>query len=190
MRRELTSRRTSRRTPDLAGSCPVCGNTGMSHVPDCLSPGVRVPCWLCGDLLHRAINERTDEFTWADEAGSIAGTDSDLRQLGQFGGAYAYLAWLADEMDRLSKLSRKRKDGCHWPDEPARLTYHARGREYAALKVRLELGGTFHIHHVRASDSPPYRGPAVSCCEYPAWLRPSGWWCRRCGQPLQAAPLG
>ena len=70
----------------------------MSTVPDCLSPDVLVPCWLCGDLLHQVANERTDEFTWAGEDGSTAGTDSDLRPLEQFGGAYAYLAWLDAEM--------------------------------------------------------------------------------------------
>ena len=153
-------------------------------IPEGLLPDVRVPCWLCGDLLHRVADKRADEFTWADEAGSTAGTDSDLRRLEEHGGAYARLAWLAEEMERLHKLSRKRVDGYHWPDEQMRTAYHARGREYSALKVRLEMGGTFHIHQVRASDTPPYRGPAVQHCDYPAWLRPSGWWCRKCGQQL------
>lgn len=158
----------------------------MSTVPGCLSPDVLVPCWLCGDLLHQVANERTDEFTWAGEDGSTAGTDSDLRPLEQFGGAYAYLAWLDAEMDRLHALSRKRKGEYVWPDERTRITYHDRGREYTALKVRLDMKGTFHIHHVRADDTPAYRGPAVQHCDYPAWLRPSGWWCRKCGQQLSS----
>ena len=158
----------------------------MISVPVSLSPDVRVPCGSCGDLLHQIADERADEFAWAGEDGSRTGTDSDLRQLEAHGGAYARLAWLGDEMDRLHKLSRKRKGEYVWPDERMRAEYHARGREYSALKVRLEFG-TFHIHRARESDVPPYQGPPVSHCDYPAWLRPSGWRCRRCGKSLNSS---
>lgn len=153
-------------------------------IPVGVSSGIRVPCWLCGDELHQAADERQDLYAWADGAGSTAGTDSDLRQLEQFGGAYKYLAWLASEMDRLHKLSRKRKDGYHWPDARTQAEYHARGREYSALKVRLEFGGTFHIHQARASGTPDYQGTVPECCGWPAWLRPSGWQCRQCRQAV------
>jgi len=149
-----------------------------------MAQGLRLPCWLCGDAMHMVADTRFDEFTWADDGGSKTGIASDLRQLEEHGGAYAYLAWLSGELERLSGLSRKRKDGYHWPDERTEAEYFARGREYSALKVRLEMGGTFHVHQVMASDIPPYCGPDVRCCEYPAWLRPSGWQCRQCRQPV------
>ncbi len=155
-----------------------------SPVPQAIALGLRVPCWLCGDVLHQVADERADEFTWADDSGSTAGTDADLRPLEEHGGAYAYLARLSGELERLSGLSRKRKDGYHWPDERTEAEYFARGREYSALKVRLEMGGTFHIHQVRASGKPDYEGTVPYCCGQPAWLRPSGWQCRQCRQPV------
>jgi len=151
-----------------------------------MASGLRLPCWLCGDAMHQVADTWLDEFTWADDSGSTTGTDTDLRQLEEHGGAYARLKWLADEMDRLGKLSCKRKDGYHWPDEATQAEYHARGREYSALKVRLETGGTFHVHHVRSSEVPDYAGIVPYCCGWPAWLRPSGWQCRQCRKPVMA----
>jgi hypothetical protein len=150
-------------------------------VPMEISLGLRLPCWLCGDACHMVADTRLDLWDWADDSGSKTGKDSDLRQLYDAGWTpYGRLKWLADEMERLHKLSRKTKDGYHWPDDRTRAEYHARGREYSALKVRLEFGGTFHIHHVRTDSVPPWKGELPYCCGSPAWLRPSGWHCREC----------
>lgn len=150
-------------------------------VPVGVASGVRIPCWLCGDLLHEVADARLDEFTWVDEAGGRIGGSPDLRPLGGVEGAYARLRWLASECDRLSKLSRKTKDGYRWPGEQTRAEYLACGREYSALNERLRWP-TFHHHQVRAADKPSETGPVPCCCGWPAWLRPSGWYCRKCKQ--------
>ena len=159
-----------------------------SPVPQGISLNLRLPCWLCGDACHMVADIRLDEFTWVDDSGSTVGTDTDLRPLEEHGGAYARLKWLADEMDWLSKLRDSSPGRGEWPSSQAQAEYHARGREYSALKVRLETGGTFHVHYVRTDSVPPYAGTVPRCCGSWAWLRPSGWQCRECGQPVTTSP--
>ena len=139
--------------------------------------------------MHLAADVNLDEFTWVGEDGRKTGTDSDLRQLEVHGGAYARLAWLSGELQEAMKSAGgpNSKKACLTP------LYWARAREYSALKVRLEMGMTFHIHRIRAADEPACPGSVRCCgygvpycCEWPAWLRPSGWQCRRCKQVLLA----
>jgi hypothetical protein len=137
-----------------------------------------VPCWLCGDLLHLIADEGTDEFEYEDEAGHRTGTDSDLRHLvAAYGSADARLALLRDRMDAAMKA-------CGGPrGTRASLTplYWAAAREYSALKVRLDSGGTFHQHIPEPySDPRPNPFPLPYHCGWPMRLRPSGWQCRRC----------
>jgi len=158
----------------------------MASVPECLSPGAVVPCWLCGDPLHQAANEHTDEFVWVGEDGRQTATSADLRPLAQYGGAYARLAWL----DRALTGAMAAAGGPHGKKASLTPLFWARAREYSMLKVRLEMGMTFHIHQVRSDDTPRYQGPDVRCCGWPGWLRPSGWWCRKCGRRLGGTLLG
>lgn len=137
----------------------------------------RRPCWLCGDLLHLAASAPADEYVYVDEAGSQTGTDADLRQLP--GGGYARLAELDRMMTRAQAGKRCERTWLYW----------ALAREYSMLKVRLEMGGTFHVHHARQHrhtvdhQEPRLRTwTAPECCGWPMWLRPSGWHCRQnCG---------
>lgn len=57
---------------------------------------------------------------------------------------------------------------------------------YSALLARVNLGmcPTFHFHSVRPGAEPSWTGPVVMHCDYPALLRPSGWYCRKCKEPL------
>jgi hypothetical protein len=130
---------------------------------------LRLPCWLCGDLLHQVADLVADEFTWADKDGNRYGTDLDLRCL-PGADPYARLKFLADAI--MSRAPARSERTWLW---------HAYGCEYSALKVRVETGGTFHVHRVRASERPGLRSPeAPRHCGWPAWLRPSGWHCREC----------
>lgn len=124
-------------------------------------------CWLCGDALRRVARVDTDEFVWVDPDGKQTGTDSDLRH---WDNPYAHLAWLGDELERAVRQRGKKS-------EPTWL-YWRHATEYGALKVRLEIGGTFHVH--QAGESEPFAGDVPECCGWPMWLRPSGWQCRQC----------
>jgi hypothetical protein len=118
-------------------------------------------CRLCGAVLVRAADTRTDEYVWVDLAGRMYGPDTDLAHIPD---PYGHLADLAERAVR----GDRRAAG-----------------EYSALKVRLETGGTDHVHWTDASDDPPlHSGPVPGCCGWPAWLRPSGWQCRRCKRRL------
>ena len=113
-------------------------------------------CWLCGAALVRAADTRTDTYVWVDLGGSTYGRDADLAHIPD---PYGHLAGLAERAVR----GDRRAAG-----------------EYGALKVRLETGYE-HVHQAPAEGQPPlYDGPVPECCGWHAWLRPSGWQCRRC----------
>jgi hypothetical protein len=135
----------------------------------------QVTCWLCGDLLHLAISEAADEFVWVGQDGHQMGVDSDMRQL-PGADPYARLAFLSRELDRAHAA---RRASFTW-------LYHAYVREYSALKVRMDFGGTHHVHQ-SSSHPQVWDGPPPEHCGWPAWLRPSGWHCRQCGELLEEA---
>ncbi|HUY51697.1 MAG TPA: hypothetical protein VMV92_39350 [Streptosporangiaceae bacterium] len=124
-----------------------------------------VNCRLCGVALHRAADPVTDTYVWADADGHQTGADPDVAHLRP--DPSAYLAALGERIRSAPKGS---------PDWAA-------GREYSALKVRLDVGGTCHVHWPDG-NGPPHAGPLPWCCGWPGWLRPSGWQCRRCGAAL------
>lgn len=136
----------------------------------------RVPCRLCGDILHREADLNRDEWVWRDENGSQGGMYSDLRQLQP--DPYAHLAWLGEELGRAQAVTRK--------VEPTWL-YWRLACSYSSLKVRLEMGGAFHQHYP-APGVQEYQGPPPpECCAWPMRLRPSGWHCRQgCGNTQEA----
>ena len=113
-------------------------------------------------MLVRAADTRTDTYIWADEAGRTYGRDADLAHIPDPYGHLGDLAVRALAGDLLA------------------------GQEYSALKVRLDTGcGYEHQHQADASGEPPLcPDPVPECCDYPAWLCPSGWWCRRCSRRL------
>jgi hypothetical protein len=81
---------------------------------------------------------------------------------------------------RLDKAHKAPKRSCTtW-------VYEVTVREYSALKIRLDSGYTTHLHlpdPATVVEHGPRPDP-VSHCDYPAWLRPTGWQCRRCGADL------
>ena len=126
-----------------------------------------VACRFCKAPLHRAADLVTDEFVWVDEHGHQTGDDPDVADLKP--DPYACLAALGERCvtgkDRKTALDL------------------AAAREYSALKVRLETGGSFHVHQPD-SPGPVHDGPVPEHCGWPGWLRPSGWQCRQCGASL------
>lgn len=149
-----------------------------------------IPCWLCGDVLHRVADTAADEWAWEDQDSKRFGTDSDLRHVRPSPPGLAAgfpdcpdgrLAELAALMDSAHKHAKRKGVDLTW-------VYWACAREYSGLKVRLEAG-TFHQHQVRSSDLPSRDGPPPpECCGWPMRLRPSGWHCRqRCGRHLAEA---
>lgn len=131
-------------------------------------------CALCPALLHRAPVPGADEWGWADRDGRACGDDPDVAHL--LPDPYAYLAALGERAMALMTGPKRQRD-------LAAATVVM--GEYSALKVRLDLGGTFHQHHPGAGRAPFYAGPAVpECCGWPALLRPSGFTCRQCGTRL------
>jgi hypothetical protein len=149
----------------------------MTTAAEGTPPGVSLDaagrCQLCGDPLHPVANERTDTFIWVDASGSQTGVDADLRQL-PGGDPFARLDVLTDRL----KASRYRDS--------------AAAAEYSALTIR--LGGTggaaarTHHEHWAPVSEPMYTGLVPECCGWPAWLRPSGWQCRRCRRRLGPPP--
>lgn len=99
--------------------------------------------------------------------GTKAGDDPDVAGLKP--DPYAYLAALGERCVT-GKGRQKRLD-------------LAAAREYSALKVRLETGGTFHVHQPDG-PGPVHDGPVPEHCGWPGWLHPSGWQCRQCGAAL------
>jgi hypothetical protein len=132
-------------------------------------------CWLCGDPVHQV--PRGDEWAWAGPDGKTTGIDADLRPL-YAGGSdpYAHLSLLAERMG----AAMTARGGPRGTRASLTLLYWAAAREYSALKVRLETGGTFHQHQVHASRGPGNRGPLPYHCAGPMRLTPSGWACRQC----------
>ena len=138
-------------------------------------------CRLCGAALHMAPDHRVDEYSWQDERGRTLGDDPDVAHLQP--DPYAYLAALAADLARAQKVTRKGV-GHTW-------LYWRKAREYSALKVRLETGGTFHVHWAGSSpidhSAAGHQPQVPEHCGWPMWLRPSGWHCRQgCGH-VQAA---
>jgi hypothetical protein len=117
-------------------------------------------CRCCPARLVRVADPRTDTWLWADESGSCTGTDGDLAHIPD---PHGHLA----DLDRMARAGDMRA-----------------GREYAALSIRLTTG--YHHEHYPAdlAGLPPHEGPVPEHCGWPAWLRPSGWQCRRCGERL------
>lgn len=70
--------------------------------------------------------------------------------------------------------------------------FWAVAQEYSMLKVRMDTGMSFHVHHeaggsVSAAPFPPCPPDLPHHCGRPAWLRPSGWHCRECALVLDDA---
>jgi hypothetical protein len=97
---------------------------------------------------------------------------------------YAYLARLGD---LCSEATSAKRASTTW-------LYERTIREYVSLKVRLDTGGYYHSHTPAREPwtYDPSREVAgereCAChCGRPAWLRPSGWYCRECGGLLTDA---
>ena len=131
---------------------------------------------LCEALTAAGVDPAADEYVWVDEQGRQTGTDPDLHHLPD---PYAHLTALGALIMR-GAAQRKGKRA-----EPTWLWWAA-GREYGALKVRLEMGGTFHVHQP-GSPGPAYEGAVPWCCGWPGWLRPGGRQCRQYGAALAVA---
>lgn len=130
------------------------------------------PCARCPDAVH-SIPGGDDEWWWGDETGSVTGTDPEFRHLPD-GNGWARLAELDAAMTAIRKRDPKLRD----PDNSR--ANDRMIKEYVALKVRLDLSGSFHVHRPRQTAGLPSGFPGVSHCDYPAYRRPSGWQCRTC----------
>jgi hypothetical protein len=135
-------------------------------------PPAEVTCWLCGDALHLVADDTADEYAWVDANGGRFAIDRDLRDICG-GNPYMRLQQLAD------RLRSRRGQVTPASDRDV--------REYAALNVRVQAG-TFHQHH--PTHTPPYDGQRFRHCDYPGWLRPSGWHCRICHTRMTDRPDG
>jgi hypothetical protein len=131
-----------------------------------------IACWHCGDALRLLADVMADEYVWIDESGANYALDYDLRHICG-GNPYMRLKQLAD------RLAACR--GSITPESDRDI------EEYAALSVRI-AGGTFHRH--TPVSAPVYDGPRFSHCDYPGWLRPSGWQCRVCHARMSEEPDG
>lgn len=150
-------------------------------VPPCAECGTPM---MHGHAIEHGINGPKDVFTEVATDGTAYGPAADLVALFDpaanwlgMSNPYAYLARLGDLCNEATSAKRCETT---W-------LYERTIREYAALKVRLDTGSIYHRHM-------PAREPWVynpSCgprgevmpyhCGMPAWLRPSGWYCRGCG---------
>lgn len=147
------------------------------------------PCAECGTPMtmgtgtEHGINGPTDVFAPVAVDGTTYGPASDLAHLFDpsanwlgMSSPYAYLARLGELCNEATSAKRAETT---W-------LYERTIREYVALKVRLGTGSIYHSH--RAAREPwvydPDRGPLGKVvpfhCSTPAWLRPSGWYCREC----------
>jgi hypothetical protein len=147
------------------------------------------PCTECGTAMThgQGTDGGKDVFTEVAADGSVKAPASDLVQLfdasANWLGAdnpYEYLAKLGDLCTEA--LSVKRRETT-W-------LYERVIREYAGLKVRLDTGSIYH-RHMPAREPWAYvpnrapRGVVMPHhCGQPAHLRPSGWYCRGCGDLL------
>jgi hypothetical protein len=140
-----------------------------------LLPPATAWCRWCPAKLYRIPVTHTNEWGWQDAGGNRFGDDPDTAMLKP--DPYAYLATLAAKLDKAHKAPKR---SCTtW-------VYEAAIREYSALKVRLDFGHTIHLHlpDPRTVVEHGPRPDPVSHCDYPAWLRPTGWQCRRCRADL------
>jgi len=164
------------RTAELDG-LHAAAVAGLMAAPD-------RPCSLCGVPLHTTALP-DDTYGVADWTGSRTGTDPDLAPLcdpaANWLGAsnpYAYLARLARLLDEADPGSKKTQTT--W-------LYERTVREYAALKVRLDMGLSFHYHQEDRAGAPRSLVVPPYHCSWPAHLRPSGWYCRECKVRLPGA---
>lgn len=151
------------------------------------------PCAECGTPMTRGqgtehgVNGPKDIFTEVAADGSAYGPAVDLAPLFDpaanwlgMDNPYAYLARLEGLCNEATSAKRAETT---W-------LYERTIREYVGLKVRLDTGGYHHTH--RPAREPwvydPNRAPRGDVMPYhcgrPAWLRPSGWYCRECGDLL------
>jgi hypothetical protein len=137
------------------------------------------PCALCGVPLVTAARP-DDTFGPAGPDGRAHGFDRDVAHLADpaanwlgASSAYEYLARLDAA---LAEATRVKGTHTTW-------LYERTIREYSALKVRLDLGMSFHYHRL-AAEADALRLPLPWHCGRPAHLRPSGWRCRECGEAL------
>ena len=146
------------------------------------------PCTLCGAPL-RTVARPDDTFGPVDTLGSPNGPDTDMVAL------FAPEAnWLGSvsPYDHLARLAALLDEATAGKRTETTWLYARSIREYVALKVRLDVGMSFHYHQLpsdwdaarfaetyvpgpqpRAADLPYH-------CDRPAYLRPSGWQCREC----------
>jgi hypothetical protein len=151
------------------------------------------PCAECGTpMVHAAGTEHgirgpKDVFTEVAADGSAKGPAPDLAHLFSpaanwlgMSNPYAYLARLGE---LCSEATSAKRCETTW-------LYERTIREYVALKVRLDMGGMHHTHTPAREPwvYDPNRAPLGVVmpyhCGQPAWLRPSGWYCRGCGELL------
>ncbi len=147
------------------------------QVPDL---GGLAVCEVCGAALTRVADETADEWVWADAGGQRSGADPDLAHLydpaaNPLGAvnpsdALARMAALLDTGHKAVMAGKAGRTPLYWRV----------AREYSALKVWLDSGGTFHQHY--ALHGEPYQGDVPEHCGWPMRLTPSGWRCRQCSE--------
>lgn len=135
-----------------------------------------LPCYLCEDPCHM-IALPDDTWGWAGRDGKITATDLRFRNL-PGGTPYARLKELSDKIQAYFKLPKSKQTPQMAAEQDAWF------REYSSLKTASEMGLSFHVHHVLAPKPAQERPSTVEHCDYPAWRRPSGWQCRKCGEHL------
>jgi hypothetical protein len=146
------------------------------------------PCTLCGAPL-RQVARPADTFGPVDTLGSPNGPDPDMVPL------FAPEAnWLGSvsPYDHLARLGALLGEATAGKRTETTWLYDRSIREYVALKVRLDVGMSFHYHRLpsdwdaarfAASYVPgpqPRSAELPYHCGRPALLRPSGWTCRGC----------
>jgi hypothetical protein len=147
------------------------------------------PCAQCGTAMvmgtgfDGAPSRGIDVFKPVAADGTAYGPAPDLAHLFEpernwlgMSSPYAYLARLSDLMGEAHKVKRAELTWLHWRT----------AREYTSLNVRLREGSIYHQHSPAREPwvYDPDRGPLGKVlpyhCGMPAWLRPSGWYCREC----------
>jgi hypothetical protein len=136
------------------------------------------PCYVCGDLVHMVAAEN-NEWMWAGRDEKITGLMPIFRHLDVH--PYERLKQLGDEITAFFKLPKGKQTPELWAAQNRAFA------EYNPLKVRLDMGGTFHTHTVIGSTLPVEVADArkaIEHCDYPAYRRPLGWECRVCGKDM------
>jgi hypothetical protein len=147
------------------------------------------PCSLCGVLLRSAVLP-DDTFGPVDASGSQTGTDNDVAHL--FDPAANWLG-ATSPYDYLVRLDAALTEALRVKRTETTWLYDRTIREYSALKVRLDMGMSFHCHQMPSDWDPAAWAAAYAAgirppcppdlphhCGRPAHLRPSGWYCRGC----------